>query len=116
MDDNKKELLKRGEELRRRSREAREQIAATRRRFDATMQKSAEVQGQTRNIAQALNETAPPVTICPVCKAPAARRLELASQRAIVDYYRCARCRSIWTVGKDDPTRIEPVTLFPSRG
>ena len=38
--------------------------------------------------------------LCPNCQAFEGRPLEMSSQIANVDYYRCDRCGHVWTVPK----------------
>ena len=52
---------------------------------------------------------------CPVCLVPTPRLLEASSEIAHVNYYRCPKCAHVWTVAKDDPTRLTHITPLPPR-
>jgi hypothetical protein len=54
-----------------------------------------------------------PRLACPACTTLTPRRLDVWSRLASVNYYRCPACGHVWTVAKDDPTRIEHVTPLP---
>ena len=47
---------------------------------------------------------------CPQCQQPASRKLDSASQYAIVTYYRCEGCGHVWSVFKDEHETIRHVT------
>ena len=44
-----------------------------------------------------------PILPCPTCGQMTPRRLEASSKDAVVNYYRCERCTTVWTVPKHDP-------------
>jgi hypothetical protein len=50
---------------------------------------------------------------CPVCDAPAPRRLEAPSQDASVTYYRCPECGHVWAADKNDSGKIRHITEIP---
>jgi len=54
---------------------------------------------------------APP---CPVCAQNMPRHLPVSSDGASVNYYRCDRCRHIWTTSKVTGNVLTHVTPLPS--
>jgi uncharacterized Zn finger protein len=40
---------------------------------------------------------------CPICTTETVRLLDVASEDAYVNYYRCLNCGHVWTVPKSNP-------------
>ena len=54
-----------------------------------------------------------PIQPCPACGAKTPRHMDEASRDAFVYYYRCDNCGHVWTINKQDPSRVTHVTPLP---
>ena len=57
-----------------------------------------------------------PIQPCPACAQQPPRHLDETSKEAHVNYYRCNSCGHIWTIHKQDPSRVTHVTRLPEPG
>jgi predicted RNA-binding Zn-ribbon protein involved in translation (DUF1610 family) len=50
---------------------------------------------------------------CPTCGEQAPRLLEASSRDAVVNYYRCPHCGTVWNKSKDADAPVRIVATYP---
>jgi hypothetical protein len=51
-----------------------------------------------------------PIQPCPNCASLSQRYLEGMSARATVKYYRCDKCRHVWSIDLNKPAKVRHIT------
>ncbi len=52
-----------------------------------------------------------PIRPCPNCTHDTPRWLDVTSQTALVNYYRCDQCGTVWTLPKEAPADHPPQVI-----